>query len=117
MSCGVRHSAAYAAECGPCEMYINSDDKKGVLYPEKCIAIRVQIWYYNRAQRRNEVNIRVWRRLVARLNGVQEAAGSTPVTRTICKVPKVLGFSRVFGIFVVLVKFASMPIVCQFVLY
>jgi hypothetical protein len=26
--------------------------------------------------------IRVWRRLVARLNGVQEAAGSTPVTRT-----------------------------------
>ena len=28
--------------------------------------------------------IRVWRRLVARLNGVQEAAGSTPVTRTTC---------------------------------
>jgi hypothetical protein len=28
------------------------------------------------------VHIRVWRRLVARLNGVQEAAGSTPVTRT-----------------------------------
>ena len=27
--------------------------------------------------------IRVWRSLVARLNGVQEAAGSTPVTRTI----------------------------------
>ena len=26
--------------------------------------------------------IRVWRSLVARLNGVQEAAGSTPVTRT-----------------------------------
>ena len=25
---------------------------------------------------------RVWRSLVARLNGVQEAAGSTPVTRT-----------------------------------
>ncbi len=29
--------------------------------------------------------IRVWRSLVARLNGVQEAAGSTPVTRTKCK--------------------------------
>lgn len=27
--------------------------------------------------------IRVWRSLVSRLNGVQEAAGSTPVTRTI----------------------------------
>lgn len=27
-------------------------------------------------------DIRVWRRLVACLNGVQEAAGSTPVTRT-----------------------------------
>lgn len=29
-----------------------------------------------------ELRIRVWRRLVARLNGVQEAAGSIPVTRT-----------------------------------
>ena len=26
--------------------------------------------------------IRVWRSLVSRLNGVQEAAGSSPVTRT-----------------------------------
>ena len=32
--------------------------------------------------RENEVNIRVWRSLVSRLNGVQEAAGSNPVTRT-----------------------------------
>ena len=30
-----------------------------------------------------EVYNRVWRSLVARLNGVQEAAGSIPVTRTI----------------------------------
>ena len=29
-----------------------------------------------------ERNIRVWRSLVSRLNGVQEAAGSNPVTRT-----------------------------------
>ena len=29
-----------------------------------------------------EQNIRVWRSLVSRLNGVQEAAGSNPVTRT-----------------------------------
>ena len=29
-----------------------------------------------------EMNIRVWRSLVSRLNGVQEAAGSSPVTRT-----------------------------------
>ena len=29
-----------------------------------------------------EMNIRVWRSLVSRLNGVQEAAGSNPVTRT-----------------------------------
>ena len=28
------------------------------------------------------INIRVWRSLVSRLNGVQEAAGSNPVTRT-----------------------------------
>ena len=34
-------------------------------------------------------NFRVWRSLVSRLNGVQEAAGSNPVTRTI----KVIGFS------------------------
>ena len=27
-------------------------------------------------------SIRVWRSLVSRLNGVQEAAGSSPVTRT-----------------------------------
>ena len=31
---------------------------------------------------RDKVNIRVWRSLVSRLNGVQEAAGSNPVTRT-----------------------------------
>ena len=30
----------------------------------------------------SKVNIRVWRSLVSRLNGVQEAAGSNPVTRT-----------------------------------
>ena len=30
----------------------------------------------------DKVNIRVWRSLVSRLNGVQEAAGSNPVTRT-----------------------------------
>ena len=35
-------------------------------------------------------NIRVWRSLVARLNGVQEAAGSIPVTRTILN--RLLGF-------------------------
>ena len=33
-------------------------------------------------ERRKQVNIRVWRSLVSRLNGVQEAAGSNPVTRT-----------------------------------
>ena len=32
--------------------------------------------------RETGVNIRVWRSLVSRLNGVQEAAGSSPVTRT-----------------------------------
>ena len=29
-----------------------------------------------------QIEIRVWRSLVSRLNGVQEAAGSNPVTRT-----------------------------------
>lgn len=33
--------------------------------------------------RETQSKIRVWRSLVSRLNGVQEAAGSTPVTRTI----------------------------------
>ena len=32
--------------------------------------------------RETGINIRVWRSLVSRLNGVQEAAGSSPVTRT-----------------------------------
>ena len=31
---------------------------------------------------KKQIFFRVWRRLVARLNGVQEAAGSIPVTRT-----------------------------------
>ena len=35
-----------------------------------------------------EMNIRVWRSLVSRLNGVQEAAGSNPVTRTKTCIPK-----------------------------
>ena len=34
-------------------------------------------------------NIRVWRSLVARLTGGQEAAGSSPVTRTISSVHNV----------------------------
>ena len=33
-------------------------------------------------QLRDASNFRVWRSLVSRLNGVQEAAGSNPVTRT-----------------------------------
>ena len=43
--------------------------------------------------------IRVWRSLVSRLNGVQEAAGSNPVTRTNFTMRKVLEnttFSRTF---------------------
>ena len=37
------------------------------------------------------MNIRVWRSLVSRLNGVQEAAGSNPVTRTKTENRKVFG--------------------------
>ena len=41
-----------------------------------------KLCYYMQAVERQQVNIRVWRSLVSRLNGVQEAAGSNPVTRT-----------------------------------
>gem|GEM_PF-6969147 len=41
---------------------------------------------------------RVWRSLVARLNGVQEAAGSIPVTRTRQKALKTLEFSGLFAV-------------------
>ena len=44
------------------------------------------LWYDNSC---NKNCIRVWRSLVARLNGVQEAAGSTPVTRTTLRLSKV----------------------------
>ena len=36
-------------------------------------------------------DFRVWRSLVSRLNGVQEAAGSNPVTRTNLTKRKALG--------------------------
>ena len=48
---------------------------------KKCLTIsgvRANISKSSRARH----NIRVWRSLVSRLNGVQEAAGSNPVTRT-----------------------------------
>ena len=42
-------------------------------------------------QSRDASKIRVWRSLVSRLNGVQEAAGSNPVTRTKTENRKVFG--------------------------
>ena len=45
-----------------------------------CIFRRGMIEYSG--SRETQANIRVWRSLVSRLNGVQEAAGSNPVTRT-----------------------------------
>ena len=46
-----------------------------------CI-FRQDVLIYLRLFKRAKQNIRVWRSLVSRLNGVQEAAGSNPVTRT-----------------------------------
>ncbi len=48
---------------------------------KKGLAFLCIMWYYIQAVERQQ-NIRVWRSLVSRLNGVQEAAGSNPVTRT-----------------------------------
>ena len=45
------------------------------------LAFSDKVCYYIVAVREQH-NIRVWRSLVSRLNGVQEAAGSNPVTRT-----------------------------------
>ena len=45
--------------------------------------LRVIVVKYHCCRKRYiKINIRVWLSLVERLNGVQEAAGSTPVTRT-----------------------------------
>ena len=43
--------------------------------------------------------IRVWRSLVSRLTGGQEAAGSSPVTRTIFSI-KTAGFQRFLSFFI-----------------
>ena len=45
------------------------------------LAFSDRVCYYMVAVKRGH-NFRVWRSLVSRLNGVQEAAGSNPVTRT-----------------------------------
>ena len=55
-------------------------------FSKKCVDIWCAQWYYKQAdsfEAAQKINIRVWRSLVSRLNGVQEAAGSNPVTRTI----------------------------------
>ena len=55
------------------------------IFLKKTLANSFRVWYRILAgsERAAKQNIRVWRSLVSRLNGVQEAAGSNPVTRTI----------------------------------
>ena len=48
---------------------------------KKRLAFSEKLCYTSPVAKRRH-NIRVWRSLVSRLNGVQEAAGSNPVTRT-----------------------------------
>ena len=63
-------------------------------FSKKCVDICWTGWYYKQADslvRRQKVNIRVWRSLVSRLNGVQEASSSNLDTRT-KKVPKSMDF-------------------------
>ena len=51
---------------------------------KKVLAFFRMLWYYMRAVgRQQQINIRVWRSLVSRLNGVQEASSSNLDTRTI----------------------------------
>ena len=52
---------------------------------QKGLAFLKKPWYIivvGCETQRTKQKIRVWRSLVSRLNGVQEAAGSSPVTRT-----------------------------------
>ena len=49
---------------------------------KKMLAFFGLLWYYTQAVGKPQAYIRVWRSLVSRLNGVQEAAGTNPVTRT-----------------------------------
>ena len=54
-------------------------------FSKKTLANWNRVWYLILAgseMAAKQGNIRVWRSLVSRLNGVQEAAGSNPVTRT-----------------------------------
>ena len=54
------------------------------VFLKKTLANSSGVWYLILADSEmpSKSNIRVWRSLVSRLNGVQEAAGSNPVTRT-----------------------------------
>ena len=52
---------------------------------KKCkfgVAFSEKVWYINQADLNSKSNIRVWRSLVSRLNGVQEASSSNLDTRT-----------------------------------
>ena len=54
-------------------------------FSKKCVDIWRAQWYYKQAdsfEAAQKINIRVWRSLVSRLNGVQEASSSNLDTRT-----------------------------------
>ena len=60
-------------------------NEKSLVFSKKTLANSNRVWYRILAgseRSAKQGNIRVWRSLVSRLNGVQEAAGSNPVTRT-----------------------------------
>ena len=62
------------------------EEKEKVHFSKKCVDIWCAQWYYKQAdsfEAAQKINIRVWRSLVSRLNGVQEASSSNLDTRTI----------------------------------
>ena len=62
------------------------NDKKFFKILKKILAFHKKLCYYIGAEKNSDIKIRVWRSLVSRLNGVQEALSSNLSTRTISQV-------------------------------
>ena len=76
----------------PCYCFIKIFQK---FEKKACIFLKCMVIY--RSRRERQQNIRVWRSLVSRLNGVQEASSSNLDTRT--EKTEDLGFRSFFFLF------------------
>ena len=68
----------------PCGLCAGSwlAEEMGKNFFKKPLAFLKRVCYTSKVVKRRQKKIRVWRSLVSRLTGGQEAAGSSPVTRT-----------------------------------